>query len=223
MALSTPVQERLSMLNAEFNALFNAEFIALVAERQLTKQLSVQIQLVQDFYHEQLTDSASGDKNQPLLNHYKTLVDTLQLVRAGQLTAEQAIQNVDATACSQKLAVVVHNLLNACQMLFWLTTALTCYFVSIAIGIPGILIQPFIGIPLTVGSFHSANFSLYKTTTCIDEFKSFAKINHENQRERNLIGFFAPSLPSAGNALENPGAATEPLAVNTLRLNASAP
>lgn len=215
MALSANVQTKLNRLNAEFNALFAAELT--------NQQLTIQIQLVQDFYHEQLTESASSNKNQPLLNHYKTLIDTLNLVRAGQLTAEQAVQDIDATAYSQKIAVAVHNLLKACEMLFWLATALTCYFVSIAIGIPGILMQPIIGIPLTVGSFHSANFSLYKTATCADEFKSFAAINHENQRERTLIGFFASSQPPARNEVENPGATTEILATNTLRLSASAP
>lgn len=187
MALSANVQTVLIRLNAELSAVFSTE--------ELSRELTTQIQLIQEFYHNELTESPSGNKNQPLLTQYKTLIDTLNLVKAGQLTYDAAVEVIDASAFSQKIDAAVHNLIKVCELLFWLAAAIACFVTSSCIGIPLIAFEPVMGSILTVSTFYSSVVSLHKATTCCDEFKSFTPINNEAQRERNLLSFFAPLPP----------------------------
>lgn len=139
------------------------------------------------------SDDANEKKCLELLDDYEILFGTMKQIKAGNLTAEHALKQLDNRTADHKANALIHNVFKACELLFWLTAAIGCYAFFILNAVPMMFVHPPVGLILALSAAMLMFECCNKASQALCSFKTFSTINKEDSLERNLFSsFFQP-------------------------------
>ncbi|RUR13749.1 DUF5638 domain-containing protein [Legionella sp. km772] len=176
--------DRLNQYIEEVNDLFKNE--------NLTESFQQNIQRLNNYFIRLFNKDINYSKRQALVNEYDLLLNTMRQIKAGSLTADQALQNLNSLARDRKIDVIVHNIFKTCELLFWLTAAMTSYAFCIGFGIPLMFFNLPVGLAITLGTSVLMLQAANQILESANEFKSFNAIDTQERLERNVVSFFLP-------------------------------
>jgi hypothetical protein len=138
-----------------------------------------------------------ASRKKTALEEYQLLVNAIKLVKTGGLTSDEGLKFVKDLSFNRKMDVVIANILKTCELLFWMTTAITSYVFCLGFAIPLMFFNPPLGVALTLGASAVMLAATLKGVECVRQFESFNAINKEEQIERNAVSFFtsAKTIP----------------------------
>ena len=140
-----------------------------------------------------MKDTISAKKRE-LLEELEFFLSNIRGVQEGAFSTEVALNNIERVFGDRKLGVTYRNILNTCELLFWLTATVTSLSVCIAIGIPVIFFNPLTGLAIIIGTTVSTLESAKNTQECIDKYQSYNEIDEQDKREKNLLSLFPPRI-----------------------------
>lgn len=166
-------------------------------KNEVTKEgVDTHIKSLNQYYLNKCTrysDDANEKKCLELLDDYETLFETMKHIKAGNLTAENALKQLDNRTSDRKINALIHNTFKACELLFWLAAAIGCYAFYICNAVPMMFVHPPVGLILALGAAMLMFECCYKASQASCSFKTFSTINKEDSLERNLFSsFFQP-------------------------------
>ena len=151
-----------------------------------------QLKLIHQFYLEEFAKATSEFMQDCVIDDYSVFVNIAQQVRAGQLTSAEAIAKINESAQSEKIQIILNNILKLGELLFYATIVLACCSACITIGLPMLCTEPFSGLAINFAAYALILIMLNKIVDCFLEFESFDKINDLSEREKMTILFFSP-------------------------------
>ncbi len=184
----------LEQYKEELNSLFQTESI--------TESFRQNLNGLNDYYTRRFWKNDNDTKRKSLVNEYGLLLETIKKIKTGSLKTEQALKNISDISSDRKIDVIIQNIFKTCELLFWLTAAITSYAFCIGFGIPIMFFNPVVGLAITIGTSVLMLEAAIQTLKCVDEFKSFDPINKQEKLERNLISFFLPPKASQDTSVE---------------------
>lgn len=159
---------------------------------------------VQEYFRTSFSRAVDKYSAQDIVASYQLFVDLLAKVRSGETSPETALSIIEETNESRAMSITFYNLANTLALIFWAVLAAVVFNFSVAVGMTLMLLQPCMAILLIVGCGALVTCSITSAISCFDDFKSYDRLDNEDQRERNLVSFFKPK-PVASNepSLEN--------------------
>lgn len=154
--------------------------------------LSEPIRKIRQYYEHSLR-TARPNQSDAIIREYETFVNDLERVKTGQITAEEAIKKVNLANKSRTIAIVFHNLAKVVELLFWALVASTCVTATIAVGLPLIITDVFIGLVVAISTFAMLIRSIKNIADCFEQFKSTDRHVAARDCKNELISFFTPT------------------------------
>jgi hypothetical protein len=164
---------------------------SIFADRKINKVFEQQLNQVKKFYRRAFNKTANESTGCNIIKEYEDLIEKIKKVKHGELTVNQTIEEINNSTEGKRIDIIIHNILNACELLFWATASAFFYVGCVTAGIPLMLCEPIIGSVITLGSAAFLFNSLVSAIQCFEQFKSLDRINDEEVREQNLISFFS--------------------------------
>lgn len=149
-----------------------------------------QIKEVQDYYDLSYEKAKSKKTMKAIADSYGTFIDKLALVQQGDLSREEMINTINEANYSRKISILIHNLIKACELIFWIAASVSLYASIFAIALPVLVVQPPLGIAITVAI---GGLILKAAASCIQsltEFRGFGRHDTEYSHEVSLVSFF---------------------------------
>jgi uncharacterized membrane protein len=176
----------------------NAELYTLFAE---LKDFDTSLKQVHQFYKDILDKSPNDEEDQRIVRGYKNLVNLLNKTKLGELSAEMALIEIDQALLQSKCEVIVENLFKTCEFLFWAVATAACFVGCFAVGVPLMVLDPLIGLAITIATGAMLINTANKALNCCDQFKDFGTIDKEHEKTKQLVSFFKP--PATPKASQN--------------------
>lgn len=155
------------------------------------KALDRQLKKIQQFYRCAFKQAPNDSAGCTVIKEYSDLIERIEKVKCGNLTATQAIEEISNSAENKRINIIIENVLKACELLFWTASAAVFYVGCVTVGIPMMLCEPIIGSAIFIGCTAFLSASFVSAIECFEQLKSFDHINKEERRELNLISFFS--------------------------------
>ncbi|MCL9684671.1 DUF5638 domain-containing protein [Legionella maioricensis] len=169
----------------------NVQLDSLFADLDINSTLKMQLGQIKYFY-QRAFDKTSNEKNAlRIALQYEQFIITATEVKLGQLTADGANDIIADTTDDRQFNIVMYNILKVCELFFWTAVAAAAYVGCITTGIPLLFLEPFTGFAVTAGTSLLFAAAVHQAGECFEEFKTFARINAEDTRERSVISFFS--------------------------------
>jgi hypothetical protein len=137
-------------------------------------------------------------KKKKLVQEYEDLSENICAISEGRLTAEHAIKKMSDRPTQRKWDAFVGNILNTCELLFWLTAAMTSCAFCLGLGIPVIFFNPLAGLAITTGTIILMLGAAKQAQICGEEYSSFSEIEQQEQLELNTLSFFSSTKIYSG-------------------------
>lgn len=170
------------------------ELNGLLADLPSQDEVKAGIEKVSQLYASRFGElSLNSFQISAIVVEYETLVSKMAQVRYGALHADEAIEYIDGLNFSRKLSVVWHNIVKACEMLFWFSL-LAVESLVLELHVPLLFINPLMAVLALnnmVNLLYIAAFTLGGLLACLSEFQDFTITNEEAEGERNVVSFFA--------------------------------
>lgn len=182
---ATKLADEIISCETTFDSLFEGLKKSNDFERQLNK--------LKAYYRRAFNKTQSECAGEDVLEEYKLLVLAVQELKAGNITANDAMEAIEDLADCRALEVLLLNIFKMCELLFWAAAAAACYVAAITVGLPMIACEPVLGLAVTVGTGALFLNTLDKCLDCFEQFESFDAVEAQATREKNTIGFFAPA------------------------------
>jgi hypothetical protein len=184
MTKSTQLAKDMEQCRKEMFELFEGQDLA-------TEPFMANLRKIDEFYW------LRALKNKTALEEYQLLVRAIKLVKTGDLTSDEALKSIKDLFFHRKMEVVIADVLKTCELLFWMTTAISSYVFCLGLAIPLMFFNPPLGVALTLGASAVMLAATLKGVECVGQFKSFNALNKEEHIERTAISFFtsAKTIP----------------------------
>lgn len=164
---------------------------SIFADLKINKAFEQQLNQVKTFYRRAFNKTPNESTGCNVIKEYEDLIEKIKKVKHGELTVNQTIEEINNSTEDKRIDIIIHNILNACELLFWAAASAFFYVGCVTVGISLMLCEPIIGSVITVGSAAFLFNSLVSAIQCFEHFKSLDRINDEEVREQNLISFFS--------------------------------
>ncbi len=151
-----------------------------------------QLDEVKKYFHLSLFKT-NGCNEAEILASYELFLKNLAKVRNGSLTTEEALTAIQDNTDSREMGIIFYNIGKIFELMFWTLATIASACAAISVGLPLIFIQPFLGLPVTLGAGGLAFLTFTQMDECLDEFKSCDRLAEEDEREKNLVSFFKPA------------------------------
>lgn len=184
----------LKQCQTDLNTLFD--------EQSVTSAFRHNLKKLHNYYVRHFWETNKLNEKKETVHEYQFLIETIKEIKTGNLNAENALKNVQQLSSNRKMDVLKDNIFKTCELLFWLTAALTSYAFCIGFGIPILFFNPILGAALTIGASVLMLESAIQAVKCIDEFQSFNAINKQEKLERQALSFFIKPQPSTEEIAE---------------------
>ncbi len=153
--------------------------------------------LLNDYYTTRFSNCENNGQRQLLTQEYAHLLETMKKIKSGSLSADEALNNLNRLSRDKKLNVILHNTLKTCELLFWVTAALTSYAFCVGFGIPLLFLNPPLGLALIMGTAVLIIESAAKALETANSFKNLSPINQQKNLEHQVLSlFFSPKKES---------------------------
>lgn len=172
---------------------------SIVADLKINKAFELQLNQVKTFYRRSFNKTPNESTGCSVIKEYEDLIEKIKKVKHGELTVNQTIEEINNSTEDKRIDIIIHNILNACELLFWAAASAFFYVSCVTAGIPLMLCEPIIGSVITVGSAAFLFNSLVSAIQCFEHFKSLDRINDEEVIEQNLITFFGTTKTTHTN------------------------
>lgn len=172
---------------------------SIVADLKINKAFELQLNQVKTFYRRSFNKTPNESTGCSVIKEYEDLIEKIKKVKHGELTVKQTIEEINNSTEDKRIDIIIHNILNACELLFWAAASAFFYVSCVTAGIPLMLCEPIIGSVITVGSAAFLFNSLVSAIQCFEHFKSLDRINDEEVIEQNLITFFGTTKTTHTN------------------------
>ena len=161
-------------------------------KENFTESFRQNLHNLNDYYTRQFFKEESHSKKRTLVAEYALLLETIKQIKAGSLTTDAALKNINQITSDRKKEIVIHNIFKTCELLFWLTAAVTSYAFCLGFGIPIMFFNLPMGLAITIGTCILTLEAGVQALKCIGEFKLFTATNKQDKLERNIASFFLP-------------------------------
>ncbi|KTC83638.1 DUF5638 domain-containing protein [Legionella cincinnatiensis] len=180
------LEQRLITCDDQLSALF-------ATEKELDDKIKQQIKAVQDYYNLSYTKATSAKTVEAIAKSYESFVALLTKVKNKEMPPKEAIDALINTSQSRKVNILFNNLTKACELLFWSATAFSLYMGIFGIALPVLVIQPVLGVAVSITIVGAMLAAAYKALSCFTEFKSLSRHDTEHTNEASLVSFFKPA------------------------------
>lgn len=178
----TEFEQRLSICDEQLDELFQDQI--------QSPQLKQKTKAVRDYYNISYFKASQGKTAEKIATNYEFFIDQLRKVKNNELSYDLAIKNIEHSSESRKINVLFCNLAKACELIFWTACTLSLLAGIWGIALPALILQPTLGIALSItivgGMLGAAN----KASSCLNEFKSFRRHDAEYTNEASLVSLF---------------------------------
>lgn len=170
----------------EFESLFEGLKRSDDFDRELNK--------IKAYYRRAFNKTTSECAGEDIVDEYKYLLLTLQQVKSGNITADEAINSVEDLGDCRALDVLLFNIFKMFELLFWAAAAAACYVACISVGIPTMACNPIVGFVISASTAVLCISTIERSMNCFAQFKSYDPVEAEATREQNAVRFFAPAM-----------------------------
>ncbi|KTD62678.1 DUF5638 domain-containing protein [Legionella shakespearei] len=170
------------------------QFESLFEGLQKSDDFERELNKIKAYYRRAFNKTSSECAGQEIVDEYRHLFLTLQQVKSGNITADEAMSSVEDLGDCRTLDVLLSNIFKMCELLFWAAAAAACYVACISVGIPAIACNPILGFAISVSTAVLCISTMERCLNCFAEFKSFDPVEAEATREQNAVRFFAPAV-----------------------------
>ncbi|CAM2756975.1 Uncharacterised protein [Legionella steigerwaltii] len=184
-----PLEERLKECDKKIDALF----LGLALNAQIRKDLDA----LKAYYNKLYIDATFKEDEEEYVQAYELFVQGLEEIKNGETTADEVLKTMEDIKSLRKTGVVLENILNALELLFWAGTACAFFSYTVLMAAPLATVNPFFALAVLSTSALGAIFSVVNFLNCIDEFKSSSPVEEEFNREKSLITFFKAVVQSS--------------------------
>ncbi|KTC79461.1 DUF5638 domain-containing protein [Legionella cherrii] len=196
------LEERLELCNKKIDALFHG--------LKLSAEIENELETIKYYYYALYKAANFEEDEEECINIYELLVTGLEEIKSGVSKPDEVLKTVEEIKSLRKKGVVLENICNAIELLFWAGSACTFFSYSILMAAPLAAANPFFALAVIAIASLAAIYSVVNLLNCIDEFKSCAPIEKEYNREKNLISFFKPALTSSERSSQESDELTYP-------------
>lgn len=182
-------EERLKLCNKKIDALFQG--------LKLSAEIEKELEAIKNYYYALYQEANFEEDEEECIQIYELLVTGLEEVKSGVSKPDEVLKTIEEIKSLRKNGVVLENICNAIELLFWAGFACTFFSYSIVMAAPLAAANPFFALAVIAIASLAAIYSMANLLSCIDEFKSCAPVEEEYNREKNLISFFKPALTSS--------------------------
>ncbi|KTD41400.1 DUF5638 domain-containing protein [Legionella parisiensis] len=186
--MSTAMEKRLNECDRKIDALFRGV--------EFNEEIERQLKALKAYYHKLYIDALDGESEKESIKLYELLVLGLESAKNGELNTKEVLKELKEIKSLRKNGVVLENILTSLELLFWAALSSTIFSYCVLMAAPLVAINPFFALSVLSVFCVTAICSTVRFFNCLDEFKSFAPIEEEFDREKNLIRFFKPSVSS---------------------------
>ncbi|MCW8407372.1 DUF5638 domain-containing protein [Legionella sp. PATHC035] len=183
------LEDRLELCNKKIDALFHG--------LKLSAEMETELKAIKNYYWALYQAAGFEEDEEECVKIYELLVTGLEEIKSGLSKPEDVLKTVEEIKSLRKKGVVLENICNAIELLFWAGSACAFFSYSILMAAPLAAANPFFALAVIAIASLAAIYSVVNLLSCIDEFKSTAPIEEEYNREKYLISFFKPALPSS--------------------------
>lgn len=184
-----------------------------------------QLKAVKNYYEESCNDAKNKDDMERIIENYELFVINLTKIKQykesykisqdpdkeesfqERIEAINALKNINA---AHKINIIFANLVKACELLFWISALLTLSASIFAIALPVLIVQPAVGLVISITTAGFMFKVLENLINCLSEFKSFRPHDNEYDREVQLVSFFQPKKKKEVSPEEGSEIAPEP-------------
>ncbi|CEG58475.1 DUF5638 domain-containing protein [Legionella fallonii] len=181
------LKERLSLCYSELKKLLQ--------QKNKNYLLNIKVLEINTFYQRAFDITSDEEDGNSIVNQYEEFIIAASEVQSGQITAEQAYEKINGKIQEEQTNILIHNILKVCELFFWVAVAAVSYAVGLSVGVPLLFLEPLIGFVAIAGTSVLFLFSIGAASNCFEDFKTFDRINHEYQREKDVISFFSANPP----------------------------
>jgi hypothetical protein len=182
------LEKRLTVCDSKIDNLFR--------DIQINAEIERQLKEIKEYYRKLYID-ADEYHEESCIALYEFFVTSFDEIKSGGLKSEDVLKEIDDIKSLRKAGVVLDNLLNLLELLFWATAA--CSFLSVCVlaAPPIAAANPFLALALLASACAWATLSVVSFFDCINRFKSSTPIEEQYEREKSLLLFFKPAELSA--------------------------
>ncbi len=198
----TAHEQALKKLDRKLLALFKKEIT-------INPALKNNVNAVIEYYRLSYKKAAKEKTIQAILGSYQDFIAEIESVKMNVANCkpdsknEEALKNINAAfakiserCTNRQLDVALLNLAKACEIVFWLATAVTLYASFFLISIPMLLVQPPLGIITGIATLGLFGGVLSNCIRCMTEFRSLTRHRNEYSHEKSLLEtFFSKPKP----------------------------
>ncbi|CAM2756945.1 Uncharacterised protein [Legionella steigerwaltii] len=149
---------------------------------------------VDTYYNTSFNKSIYARKT--IVESYEWFVDNLIKVKNGGLSADKALKMIQDQTFNRKLGIAFYNIVKTLETTFWAAASSIFFLCATTITAPNALL----GFGLTIIAAALLIKSISNFLQCIDDFKSYTRLNDEDERERYLVTFFKPQNSAASGS-----------------------
>ncbi|HHT0591890.1 TPA: DUF5638 domain-containing protein [Legionella anisa] len=186
--MSSAMEKRLKECDKKIDALFQGVELNAGIERQL--------KALKAYYHTLYIDALDDELEEQSIKLYELLVLGLENIKNGVLNSKEVLKEIEEIRSLRKTGIVLENILTSLELLFWAALSSTFFSYCVFMAAPLVAVNPFFALAVLSACSMAAICSTVRFFNCIDEFKSFAPVEEEFEREKNLISFFKPAVSS---------------------------
>lgn len=155
--------------------------------------LGQKIKSIQNYYNMSYNRASTEKTILSITKSYELLIEQLTQIKKGRLTPPEVLKEIENTIQFRKMHIVFHDLIKICEATFWGATAFSLFAGIFGIALPLLIIQPILGIPVSITIIGSLLATGAKCLSCLGELKTFSRHNAEYKQETSLISFFKPT------------------------------
>ncbi|KTC90216.1 DUF5638 domain-containing protein [Fluoribacter dumoffii] len=186
--MNNPLDQRLQDCDKKINALFS--------EVEFNADIKKEVEELKAYYRKQYHDAVYEEDELECIEIYELFVLGLESIKKGEMKPHEVLQNIEDINSLKKKGIVLENILNSLELLFWAGVTCTFFSYCAVMAAPLAAFNPFFALAVLSIASMAAIFSIVQFLNCIDEFKSTTPVEKEFDREKNIITFFKNPQPS---------------------------
>ncbi|EHL30138.1 DUF5638 domain-containing protein [Legionella drancourtii] len=176
------LKKRLNHCNAQIDEIFNGF--------ELNETFKQQIQEIKNYYYEIVV------ADDELIEFYEVYVASLQAVKKGEITLEDALKDIKKNAAAREYDVDIENLLQIVAMTFLFVMSTFLYLSLCPLVAPCFILHPLLGLTALILLTELFTMGMLSLTKELIEFESTLPIEAEREREIDVVSFFKPVAQS---------------------------
>lgn len=165
---------------------------ALFEDLDADSSVRIMLKKLHQYYLRHFWEAKNIPQKKALLTEYQCLVETMKDVKEGNINSADGIQNIKQLSSNRKMDVLMDNILKVCELLFWITAAITACAFGITVGLPIMPFNQFAGIAVIIGVGVLLLESSVRAFQSFNQFKSLKDIEKQEKMELQALSFFAP-------------------------------